>query len=177
MRKKEIPGNWLTDAEICQMYKDGTKINILRDLTGKSKEEIMEIVKRTQEKRDQIDKEYKEIINRKAEEAEPAKPRRKKAPAKKAESIEPVEVAPVQLADERLKAIQEWIRDNTNKFEELKKENETLKKLANEATTETEALKKELRRTKEKTKDLENMLRTYDKELASTYEAIKKIGR
>lgn len=163
MRKKEIPGNWLTDAEIYQMYKDGTRINILRDLTGKSKEEIMEIVKRTQEKRDQIDKEYKEIINRKAEEAEPAKPKRKKAPAKKTEPLEPVKVAPVQLEDERLKTIQEWIQDNANKFEELKNENEKLKT--------------ELQRTKAKTKDLEDMLRAYDKELSSTYEAIKKIGR
>lgn len=177
MKKKEIPGNWLTDAEICQMYKEGTKINILRDLTGKSKDEIMDIVKKTQEKRDQIDKEYKEIINRKAEEAEPAKPRRKKTPAKKAESVEPVKVAPVQHIDERLKAIQEWIQDSTSKLEEMKKENETLKKLANAASTETEALKKELQRTKEKTKDLENMLRAYDKELASTYEAIMNIGR
>lgn len=177
MRKKEIPGNWLTDAEIYQMYKDGTRINILRDLTGKSKEEIMEIVKRTQKKRDQIDKEYEEIISRKAEEAEPAKPKRKKAPAKKTEPLEPVKVAPVQLEDERLKAIQEWIHDNTNKFAELKKENETLKKLANEATTETEALKKELQKTKEKTKDLEDMLRAYDSELSSTYEYITQMGK
>lgn len=161
MKKKEIPGNWLTDAEIYQMYKDGTRINILRDLTGKSKEEIMEIVKRTQEKRDQIDKEYKEIINRKAEEAEPAKPRKRKTTEKK--EVEPVEVAPVQLSDERLKAIQEWIQDNANRFEELKNENKKLKT--------------ELQRTKAKTKDLEDKLRAYDQELASTYETIKKIGR
>lgn len=78
---------WLSDGEITQMYKNGTKISVLTDLTGKTKDEIKKIIAGYEQSTAQKDQIYRSYIHPEQKKEAPKQRGRKSKPKKKTEQV------------------------------------------------------------------------------------------